>query len=137
MFTTAECLLELNLCLSDFQFDTNGDGQISTAELREAMKKLLGQQVPTSVSQCLPDFCHAFGFSLSLCHGRSHLSLALTFLQVGHRDLEEILRDIDLNGDGHVDFEGTAVCPQHHIPLVHTVPEILAHISFKGTFTFI
>uniref|UniRef100_A0AAV2J0R0 EF-hand domain-containing protein n=1 Tax=Knipowitschia caucasica TaxID=637954 RepID=A0AAV2J0R0_KNICA len=41
---------------------------ISTAELREAMKKLLGQQV-------------------------------------GHRDLEEILRDIDLNGDGQVDFE--------------------------------
>lgn len=29
------------------QFDTNGDGQISTAELREAMKKLLGQQVQT------------------------------------------------------------------------------------------
>lgn len=30
------------------QFDTNGDGQISTAELREAMKKLLGQQVQSS-----------------------------------------------------------------------------------------
>uniref|UniRef100_A0A8C9VZ23 Calcium binding protein 1 n=1 Tax=Scleropages formosus TaxID=113540 RepID=A0A8C9VZ23_SCLFO len=27
------------------EFDTNGDGAISTAELREAMKKLLGQQV--------------------------------------------------------------------------------------------
>ncbi|XP_077442089.1 calcium-binding protein 1b isoform X1 [Vanacampus margaritifer] len=27
------------------EFDANGDGQISTAELREAMKKLLGQQV--------------------------------------------------------------------------------------------
>ncbi|XP_035611391.1 calcium-binding protein 1 isoform X2 [Oncorhynchus keta] len=27
------------------EFDTNGDGQISTSELREAMKKLLGQQV--------------------------------------------------------------------------------------------
>ncbi|RXM93053.1 Calcium-binding protein 1 [Acipenser ruthenus] len=51
------------------KFDTNGDGEISTAELREAMRKLLGQQV-------------------------------------GHRDLEEILRDVDLNGDGHVDFEG-------------------------------
>ncbi|XP_018412885.1 PREDICTED: calcium-binding protein 1 isoform X3 [Nanorana parkeri] len=27
------------------EFDTNGDGEISTCELREAMKKLLGQQV--------------------------------------------------------------------------------------------
>ncbi|XP_061458693.1 calcium-binding protein 1 isoform X2 [Rhineura floridana] len=27
------------------EFDTNGDGEISTNELREAMKKLLGQQV--------------------------------------------------------------------------------------------
>ncbi|XP_030814793.1 calcium-binding protein 1 isoform X1 [Camarhynchus parvulus] len=27
------------------EFDTNGDGEISTSELREAMKKLLGQQV--------------------------------------------------------------------------------------------
>uniref|UniRef100_A0A8C9WAV5 EF-hand domain-containing protein n=1 Tax=Scleropages formosus TaxID=113540 RepID=A0A8C9WAV5_SCLFO len=27
------------------EFDANGDGKISTAELREAMKKLLGQQV--------------------------------------------------------------------------------------------
>lgn len=51
------------------QFDTNGDGEISTSELREAMKKLLGQQV-------------------------------------GHRDIEEIIRDVDLNGDGRVDFEG-------------------------------
>ena len=51
------------------QFYTNGDGEISTSELREAMKKLLGQQV-------------------------------------GHRDIEEIIRDVDLNGDGRVDFEG-------------------------------
>ncbi|XP_007070184.1 calcium-binding protein 2 [Chelonia mydas] len=27
------------------EFDTNGDGRISTAELREAMRKLLGQQL--------------------------------------------------------------------------------------------
>lgn len=51
------------------QFDTNGDGEISTSELREAMRKLLGHQV-------------------------------------GHRDIEEIIRDVDLNGDGRVDFEG-------------------------------
>lgn len=59
-------LLVFFMCL---QFDTNGDGEISTSELREAMKKLLGQQV-------------------------------------GHRDIEEIIRDVDLNGDGRVDFEG-------------------------------
>lgn len=59
-------LLVFLMCL---QFDTNGDGEISTSELREAMKKLLGQQV-------------------------------------GHRDIEEIIRDVDLNGDGRVDFEG-------------------------------
>lgn len=35
----------IHLFFSHSQFDTNGDGQISTAELREAMKKLLGQQV--------------------------------------------------------------------------------------------
>lgn len=29
---------------------------------------------------------------------------------MGHRDLEDILRDIDLNGDGHVDFEGEQPC---------------------------
>ncbi|KAK1328711.1 hypothetical protein QTO34_012286 [Cnephaeus nilssonii] len=43
------------------EFDTNGDGEISTSELREAMRKLLGHQV-------------------------------------GHRDIEEIIRDVDLNG---------------------------------------
>lgn len=51
------------------QFDTNGDGQISLTELREAMKKLMGEQVT-------------------------------------NREINEILRDVDLNGDGLVDFEG-------------------------------
>lgn len=51
------------------QFDTNGDGQISMAELREAMRKLLGQQL-------------------------------------NPREVDEILKDVDLNGDGLVDFEG-------------------------------
>ncbi|NXJ68007.1 CABP2 protein, partial [Rostratula benghalensis] len=50
------------------EFDTNGDGQISIAELREAMRKLLGQQL-------------------------------------NYREVDEILKDVDLNGDGLVDFE--------------------------------
>ncbi|NXK57229.1 CABP2 protein, partial [Chauna torquata] len=50
------------------EFDTNGDGQISVAELREAMRKLLGQQL-------------------------------------NYREVDEILKDVDLNGDGLVDFE--------------------------------
>lgn len=51
------------------QFDSNGDGQISLPELREAMKKLMGEQVT-------------------------------------NREINEILQDADLNGDGLVDFEG-------------------------------
>lgn len=51
------------------QFDSNGDGQISLSELREAMKKLLGEQLTP-------------------------------------RDIDAIIRDGDLNGDGQVDFEG-------------------------------
>lgn len=34
-----------------------------------------------------------------------HLPILLYF-QVGHKDVEDILRDVDLNGDGLVDFEG-------------------------------
>ncbi|KAF4094228.1 hypothetical protein AMELA_G00010350 [Ameiurus melas] len=51
------------------EFDSNGDGQISLSELREAMKKLMGEQLTP-------------------------------------RDIDEIIRDGDLNGDGQVDFEG-------------------------------
>ncbi|XP_041088238.1 calcium-binding protein 2a [Polyodon spathula] len=50
------------------EFDSNRDGQISTAELKEAMKKLMGQQLNT-------------------------------------REIDEIVKDVDLNGDGLVDFE--------------------------------
>ncbi|MBN3301145.1 CABP4 protein, partial [Amia calva] len=50
------------------QFDSDGDGEISVAELREAAVSLLGE-------------------SLS------------------GEELEEVLKDIDLNGDGHVDFD--------------------------------
>ncbi|XP_056265409.1 calcium-binding protein 2a [Pseudoliparis swirei] len=50
------------------EFDSDGDGQISLGELREAMKKLMGEQLK-------------------------------------HREIDEILRDVDLNGDGEVDFE--------------------------------
>lgn len=58
--------LFLSVCI---QFDSNGDGQISLTELREAMKKLMGEQVT-------------------------------------NREINEILKDADLNGDGLVDFEG-------------------------------
>uniref|UniRef100_A0A8C2HT83 Calcium binding protein 2b n=1 Tax=Cyprinus carpio TaxID=7962 RepID=A0A8C2HT83_CYPCA len=50
------------------EFDSNGDGQISITELREAMKKLMGEQLNS-------------------------------------RDIDDILCDADLNGDGLVDFE--------------------------------
>lgn len=37
----------------------------------------------------------------------STLSDSLTFcFQVGLKEVEDILRDVDLNGDGLVDFEG-------------------------------
>ncbi|RMB98022.1 hypothetical protein DUI87_25500 [Hirundo rustica rustica] len=62
------------------EFDTNGDGQISMAELREAMRKLLGQQL-------------------------------------NYREVDEILKDVDLNGDGLVDFEATSVpSPSGSVP---------------------
>ncbi|XP_036811372.1 calcium-binding protein 2-like, partial [Oncorhynchus mykiss] len=51
------------------EFDSNGDGQISLAELKEAMKKLVGEQL-------------------------------------NQPEIDEILRDVDLNGDGLLDFEG-------------------------------
>ncbi|NXR23882.1 CABP4 protein, partial [Cinclus mexicanus] len=51
------------------EFDMNGDGEISTAEMREAIAALLGEQVKA-------------------------------------QEVDEILQDVDLNGDGHVDFDG-------------------------------
>lgn len=51
------------------QFDMNGDGEISTAEMREAIAALLGEQLKA-------------------------------------QEVDEILQDVDLNGDGHVDFDG-------------------------------
>ncbi|NWZ80979.1 CABP4 protein, partial [Poecile atricapillus] len=51
------------------EFDMNGDGEISTAEMREAIAALLGEQLKA-------------------------------------QEVDEILQDVDLNGDGHVDFDG-------------------------------
>lgn len=38
--------------------------------------------------------------------GIQYIFMVYGVFQVGHRDLEDILKDIDLNGDGRVDFEG-------------------------------
>lgn len=56
------------------QFDMNGDGEISTAEMREAIAALLGEQLKA-------------------------------------QEVDEILQDVDLNGDGHVDFDGEGTPP--------------------------
>ncbi|KAG2463595.1 CABP4 protein, partial [Polypterus senegalus] len=50
------------------EFDVDNDGQISIAELRDAAKHLLGEQL-------------------------------------SGKEVDEILQDIDLNGDGYVDFD--------------------------------
>ncbi|XP_009949654.1 PREDICTED: calcium-binding protein 4-like, partial [Leptosomus discolor] len=50
------------------EFDVDGDGEISSAEMREAIAALLGEQLKA-------------------------------------QEVDEILQDVDLNGDGHVDFD--------------------------------
>ncbi|XP_061535104.1 calcium-binding protein 2a isoform X3 [Phycodurus eques] len=71
------------------EFDSDGDGQISLGELREAMKKLMGEQL-------------------------------------NHREIDEILRDVDLNGDGEVDFEGEDV----DVPLIFDTPAEIYSILY-------
>ena len=64
------------------QFDMNGDGEISSAEMREAIAALLGEQLKA-------------------------------------QEVNEILQDLDLNGDGHVDFDGEGPplpCSPHRCP---------------------
>ncbi|XP_019352324.2 calcium-binding protein 4 isoform X4 [Alligator mississippiensis] len=60
--------------LPSTQFDMDGDGEISSMELKDAISALLGEQLKI-------------------------------------QEVEEILQDVDLNGDGHVDFDGEAVAP--------------------------
>ncbi|XP_045387804.1 calcium-binding protein 5 [Lemur catta] len=50
------------------EFDTNGDGEITLAELQQAMQRLLGEQLTP-------------------------------------REISEVVREADVNGDGTVDFE--------------------------------
>ncbi|XP_009879737.1 PREDICTED: calcium-binding protein 2-like, partial [Charadrius vociferus] len=50
------------------EFDMNGDGEISSGEMREAIAALLGEQLKA-------------------------------------QEVDEILQDVDLNGDGRVDFD--------------------------------
>ncbi|NXP15910.1 CABP4 protein, partial [Thinocorus orbignyianus] len=56
------------------EFDMNGDGEISSGEMREAIAALLGEQLKA-------------------------------------QEVEEILQDVDLNGDGRVDFDGEGGSP--------------------------
>uniref|UniRef100_A0A8B9RVN9 Calcium binding protein 4 n=1 Tax=Accipiter nisus TaxID=211598 RepID=A0A8B9RVN9_9AVES len=56
------------------EFDVNGDGEISGAEMREAIAALLGEQLKA-------------------------------------QEVDEILQDVDLNGDGRVDFDGEGQPP--------------------------
>uniref|UniRef100_A0A7M4F0V5 Calcium binding protein 4 n=1 Tax=Crocodylus porosus TaxID=8502 RepID=A0A7M4F0V5_CROPO len=50
------------------EFDMDGDGEISSTELKDTISALLGEQLKI-------------------------------------QEVEEILQDVDLNGDGHVDFD--------------------------------
>lgn len=53
---------------------------------------------------CMREELHA-NVQFCLFH---HLCL---ILQIKRKELEDILKDIDLNGDGHVDFEGMCLQP--------------------------
>ncbi|KAJ8347355.1 hypothetical protein SKAU_G00287560 [Synaphobranchus kaupii] len=53
------------------EFDVDGDGEITTAEMRSAMSKLLGEQMNAG-------------------------------------EIDDVVREVDNNGDGTVDFEGEA-----------------------------
>lgn len=70
----------LCVCVCVRQFDSDGDGQITLDEMKEALKTLLGEKLKKG-------------------------------------ELEEILKELDLNGDGTVDFDGehiyTRLCHTH------------------------
>lgn len=69
---------------------------------------------------------------------RTPLPICFVFLfQVGLKEVEDILRDVDLNGDGLVDFEGISAsvnclfninrcCVQLHFVHAPPVPSCLA-----------
>lgn len=71
------------------QFDMNGDGEISGAEMRAAVAALLGEQLKA-------------------------------------QEVDEILQDVDLNGDGHVDFDGEGP------PTVPCSPPLPSHRGCEG-----
>lgn len=48
--------------------------------------------------------------------------------QVGHRDIEEIIRDVDLNGDGRVDFEGRGVWKRLSLWVHPALPPCLSFV---------
>ncbi|KAA0723986.1 Calcium-binding protein 4 [Triplophysa tibetana] len=68
MVETADMLGLRELKCSFSQFDSDGDGQITLDEMKEALKTLLGEKLKKG-------------------------------------ELEEIVKELDLNGDGTVDFD--------------------------------
>ncbi|KAJ3614417.1 hypothetical protein NHX12_017991 [Muraenolepis orangiensis] len=95
------------------EFDSDGDGQISLGELREAMKKLMGEQLNHhEIDEILRDV-DLNGDGQFDSDGDGQISLGelreamkkLMGEQLNHHEIDEILRDVDLNGDGQVDFE--------------------------------